>query len=373
MDCVLLTGATGHLGRYLVRDLIDRGITPVILIRNSRVTAEERFRHLLTDLQINGCSPRLPVLISGDTGKPNFGLAPSAIDWIRSCCSQLIHCAASVQFEGGVTGETMRQNLEAAEHAVDMFHTCNFQKMVYVSTAYVCGQRTGTILESDLDCNQTFRNEYEHSKMLAEHRVRSAIAPSQLVVLRPAIIVGDSVNGASRQFHSIYRFAQFTSLLANAAPKDADGRWEHNVRLTVPGYKSLNLVAVDWVSAASVAIMQRFDFRNEVNTFHLTPAVPTLLSEIEAALQQCFNYTGVRFVDQIEDLSDSSDSEKFFYSYVSKYLEYWRDDPVFDRTNTNLYISDVPEQRIDTETLARMFQFAVDTKFGRNISRNRIA
>lgn len=363
MTHVLLTGATGHLGSYLVRDLLSQGFVPAIVIRDAQIAAEERFQQLVTDLHLDP-NGTLPVFISGDTALPNFGMSPQALDWVRQHCRHLMHSAATVQFNNSPSNEILRANINSAKRAADLFRSCKMEKMVYVSTAYVCGRRSGTIYEGELDLDQPFRNDYENSKMFAEKLLRSSVPEEQLIVVRPAIIVGDSTTGETRQFHSIYRFAQFTSILADAASKDANGQWEHNVRLTVSADKTLNLVAVDWVSAATVEILKQFK-HDRFNTFHLTPSEPTRLCEIEAALQHCFNYFGVKFVGNMPELIDRSEREDFFYGYVSSYLDYWRDDPQFDRRHADQYLRDIHEPRIDEEFLKRTFQFAVTKRFGK--------
>ncbi len=366
MTYVLLTGATGHLGSYLLKDLLEHGLSPALVIRGNKVSAERRFEDLLSEWNLlDSTEIPPPVCLVGDTTKPDFGLNSSDLNWVRFNCSSMIHCAATVQFSGSANNETLQSNIASAESAIGVFHRCHMEKMAYVSTAYVCGRRTGTIYEHQLDDSQGFRNEYEQSKFMAERLIRDSIPELQLIVLRPAIIVGDSKTGGTKQYESIYRFAQFTSLLAEAAPKDALGRWAHNIRLTVPKYNPLNLVSVDWVSSASIEIFRHFDFRNGSNTFHLTPSAPTRLCEIEASLQQCFNYYGVEFCEGITRLTDATEAENFFYGYVDSYLNYWREDPIFDRTNTNAYVSQLPEIRVDTELLKRLFLYAISNRFGR--------
>jgi nucleoside-diphosphate-sugar epimerase len=367
MKYVLLTGATGHLGSHLLKDLVARGISPALVLRSSKVPAAKRFEELLSEWNLHehtNLPP--PVCIVGDTTKPDFGLSTHDLDWVRRNCSSMMHCAASIQFTGSPDNETMRDNLASAQAAVDIFRRYRMEKLAYFSTAYVCGKRTGIIYEHQLDDSQGFRNEYEESKFKSETLIRAGVPQDQLIVLRPAIIVGDSLTARTRQFESVYRFAQFTSLLAEAASKDELGRWPHNIRLTVPKNNPLNLVPVDWVSSASVEIFRNFDFRNDVNTFHLTPTDPTRLSEIEAALRQCFNYYGVTFVEGLTTLPDPSEAEEFFYGYVNGYLDYWREDPTFDRTNTSAYVAQMPEARVDSDLLRRMFQYAISVRFGRS-------
>ena len=64
----------------------------------------------------------------------------------------------------------------------------------FLSTAYVCGTRTGTIAEEELDGNRDFRNAYEESKPRRASRLAWMRDPSR-DGLRPSIVVGDSGPG----------------------------------------------------------------------------------------------------------------------------------------------------------------------------------
>ncbi len=62
---------------------------------------------------------------------------------------------------------------------------------MHVSTAYVCGERTGRVLESELDVGQAHRNGYERSKFEAETLLAQAAATARVpfTVFRPSIVL----------------------------------------------------------------------------------------------------------------------------------------------------------------------------------------
>jgi thioester reductase-like protein len=339
------------------------------LVREGSLGASERLELLYRKIQSESPKPLpQPQCLAGDVTKPMFGLSYRDTEWLRKNCSHIVHNAASVQFEGGVARETLAANLRGAEFAAETMNKCKIEHMSYVSTAYVCGRCSKPRSEEEQYVEQLFRNEYEKSKYESERIMRACIAPSQLTIFRPAIIVGDSKTGYSQQFHSIYRFAQFTSLLADAADKRKDGSWQLDVRLKADESKTLNLVTVDWVSAAIVEILSRVKTSTTASVFHLTPSHPTKLSEIEFALSQCFRYKGVQFVGADSELTNMSLDEQRFYEYVSSYLSYWNEDPVFLRSNTDDALKDFPEPRVDANCLMRLFQFAIDHGYGRSAS-----
>ena len=67
---LLLTGATGLLGRSLLRDLSWAGRRVAVLVRRNRAaTAAERVDDLLSDwLEVAGEQIAMPVVLEGDRG-----------------------------------------------------------------------------------------------------------------------------------------------------------------------------------------------------------------------------------------------------------------------------------------------------------------
>ncbi len=364
-DYTLLTGVTGQIGRYLLRDLLQQQRPLAVLVRSQgELSAQQRVSRLIDEWEsILGQSLPSPICLEGDTTLPGFGLSPRDQHWVQDHCSTLLHNAASVEFQSS-GGETWQNNVQSAQRTWEVCRENKLDHLVFVSTAYVAGRRTDVVYEDQLDCGQTFRNEYEHSKFEAERTIRAASDIDCVTVLRPAIVVGDSQTGYTHSYHSFYQFALFTWMFANSADKDATGRWKHNVRLTLSGKELRNLVCLDWVSAAMTAIVK--DSQCWGKTFHLTPKRPTQVNQIEKALQQFFNYDGVEYVgNQSIDLNLGSTEEKRFYEYLSGYSEYWENDPRFDRTNTDAATVHIPEPDVNIQCMQRLINYAVRTRFGR--------
>jgi nucleoside-diphosphate-sugar epimerase len=364
-DYTLLTGATGQIGRYLLRDLLEQERPLAVLVRSQGgLSAQQRVAQLTAEWErISGRTLPSPVCLEGDTTQAGFGLSERDQHWIQDHCSTLLHNAASVEFQSS-GGETWENNVSSARRTLEVCREQKLEHLIFVSTAYVAGRRTDLVFEDQLDCGQSFRNEYEHSKFEAERTIRAATDLECITVLRPAVVVGDYHTGYTHSYHSFYQFALFTWMFANSADKDALGRWKHNVRLTLTGNELRNLVCLDWVSAAMTAIVN--DRSQWGKTFHLTPKQPTLVHEVEQALQLSFNYDGVKYVgNQQIDLSTGTTEEKRFYEYLSGYSEYWENDPSFDRTNTDIATAHIAEPHIDIACLQRLIDYAVRTRFGR--------
>lgn len=199
---VLLTGATGFLGRYLLRELQMSGQSVVVLVRGShKQSAVDRITAAMS--QWPG-SPA-PVIVEGDLSQPGLGLATEDRRWIARHCSTVVHAAARTALLGTPDGEPWRSNVEGTQHLLELCRQLGIVDFHHVSTAFVCGNRTDVIREEELECGQEFHNPYERSKYEAERRVRQAefLEPT---IYRPSVIVGDSRTGFTSVYQGFYRF-----------------------------------------------------------------------------------------------------------------------------------------------------------------------
>jgi thioester reductase-like protein len=92
---VLLTGATGFVGAYLVRELLDRGLTVYCLVRApSTDIAQARLRDRLKVAGL-GDEERVHV-IAGDLASPRLGLSPAEFNALGTEIDLILHNGAQV-------------------------------------------------------------------------------------------------------------------------------------------------------------------------------------------------------------------------------------------------------------------------------------
>jgi thioester reductase-like protein len=356
---LLLTGATGFVGQYLLRDLLRRGVPVAALVRPRG--AESAPERLTPD------DPPLPapVCLTGDVTASGLGLSPDDRGWVARHCDSVLHAAASLDFLGqDRAGEPWRTNVAGTENLLRFCRQTGLRDFHHISTAYVCGLRQDVVHETDLDQGQLFKNDYERSKLEAEKVVRSASFLRSVTVYRPAVVIGDSQTGHTASYHGLYVYLHFVSVLRKHAQPGADGRWQLPVRLTLTGEEKRNLVPVDWVSAATVQLV--LDPRQHGRTYHLTPAHPIRVREIEAAVADYFDYIGPEFVGPGGLPADTlNEVEKRFYQHVALYQPYWSGEPVFDSTNTQTALPALPCPVVDQPMIHRMIDYAVHDRWGR--------
>lgn len=366
-DVILLTGATGLLGRYLLRDLSLGGATLAVLARGDRrQPAAARIEAIMAEWEETlGRSLPRPFVLDGDITAPGLGLDADAKRWLARNVAEVVHNAASLTFQGTDRArDPWLSNLNGTANVLDACRAAGVSSFHHVSTAYVCGVRDDLVTEDEAPRPAAFRNDYEASKAEAERLVRDAPFPGGVTIYRPAVIVGDSATGYTSTYHGLYRYLQYIDLMSRYAPRDADGGWELPVRLDLNGDERRNLVPVDWVSAVTTEIV--LDPRRHGRTYHLTPTPPVSARELEEAMAASFGYRGVSFAGPAaRDFTDRNEAEAQFYEFVAQYELYWASEPRFDATNTRAAVPDRPCPAIDAATIRRLIDFAVRDAWGR--------
>jgi thioester reductase-like protein len=97
---VLLTGATGFLGAYLLRDLLTETEADIwCLVRGTDNDADHRLRANLDQYGLDAGAWKGRVrTISGDLTFPNFGLKPSLYEELSESLDAIFHAAADVNW-----------------------------------------------------------------------------------------------------------------------------------------------------------------------------------------------------------------------------------------------------------------------------------
>ncbi len=366
---LLLTGGTGLLGRYLIKDLLDRKVKLAVLVRGSkRETANERIEAILQHWEkvLGRLLPR-PVVIEGDILQPLLGVSPDDQQWISRNCTAVMHSAASLEFHADGKGEPWNTNFGGTKNMLDLCKAVGIAELHYVSTAYVCGVRDGLIRETELDCGQKFRNDYEESKLKAEQLVRQTNWIDELTVYRPAVIAGDSVTGYTNTYHGIYLYLRLMAMVVPRFPPGPDGVRRTELRVPSNGEERRNVVPVDWVSEVMTDLYMNRSAHGQ--TFHLAPEVGLTPRHIIDAGYAYYNSTGVQYVsrDQLDPATYNSLEAEILPS-MAMYTNYEKTDPTFDQTNRIRFAPHLPCPEIDKDMLQRFLRYGEEDRWGKRKS-----
>jgi thioester reductase-like protein len=369
---LLLTGATGLLGRSLVRDLSATGRRVAVLVRGSKTaSAEARGDEILDDWrEVAGVTVEAPVVLAGDITSPGLGLDAARAAWVERNVDEVVHSAASLSFQMRESdGEPWNSNVNGTAHVLDLCRDLGIRRYHHVSSAYVCGTRRGRILESELDVGQTPGNDYERSKIESENAAVSAPFLDVCTVHRPSIIVGDLVAGFTNTFHGFYKPLRIVQPFVEAFLEASLEPGSLLDVLGMTGDEVKNLVPVDWVSAVMTRIIG--DPALHGRTYHITSTRPTPVRR----LCRVFEELVVEMAAELAAARASGGAAKggggfdpaalarLFEDQMHVYRAYWSDDPRFDSSACIAAVPDLPAPELDDETIRRLCRFAIANRF----------
>lgn len=367
MGYVLLTGSTGMIGRFILRDLAARGIDTAVLVRGA--DAEARMQAVLVELQRLASSPHTdeltprPRIIRGDLDASDLALSQADAAWLARNVDGVIHCAGDVSFGGeGVASDVWRTNVEGTANLARNCKANHIDAVSYVSTAFVCGDRQGVIRENESRCGQGFGSVYEEAKLRAEEVLEGA-GFAELKIFRPCFVGGDTATGYTSTFHGVYWFALFTALARMRAGAEPSEPWRHDVRIFRDPDERHYIVPVDAVSRAIVELHE--DPTAPTGAYHLTPLRPATLALLESALRNHYGYEGVRFAAPT-DPETWNETEHMFYDGLKAVGHRYLDgDPIFDCSKTVEHLPWWQSVETHEEYFSRLFAYADAVRFGR--------
>ena len=249
---VLLTGATGFVGKVVLEELLRRraqlGVERVLALVRARDPQHAAAR-LRADVITSPCFAAYPggwearvEPLPGDVTKPGLGLSPAARARVAAEVTHVIHCAASVEFTLPLA-EALAVNTNGALHALEVARECaRLDAYVGVSTAYVTPHpdpfgrgvhRAEEVLaplprdpealyaslcagaedEGRLLAETGHPNTYTLTKCLAEHLTMCRAGGLPATIVRPSIVSACRTHPEPGWIDSAAAFAAFVSMI----------------------------------------------------------------------------------------------------------------------------------------------------------------
>jgi thioester reductase-like protein len=260
---VLVTGFPGFIGGRLVQALLEEA-------PDSRVVAlvEPRMADKAEELAAKLDGGRIEVL-PGDITKRRLGLGDEDYERLAADITAIYHLAAIYNLAVPLEIAT-KVNVDGTGNVLSLCEDCErLERLHYVSTAYVAGDRGGTVYEHELSMGQGFKNNYESTKFQAEVWVRQAMGRVPITVYRPAIVVGDSRDGQTPKFDGPYYALRVISRATR-------------MRQPIPRFgrsgAPFNVVPVDFIIEAMTAAADVPELAG--STLHLVDPEPVTAAEL---------------------------------------------------------------------------------------------
>lgn len=216
---ILLTGATGYIGKLMLAKLMRIGnLKEILLILRPKrgKTNEERLKHVLSGFlfqemdKYDGKFQSKLRVISGDMEIEDLGISDDDREYMKDNVEIIIHGAATVRFDEDLP-VAIAINIRGSKHMLDIaMQAKNLQSFVHVSTAYSNCTRLEIdevfykppmdycdalgLLKIDGDINtftekliNPWPNTYTFTKAIAEDMMRQYQERLPIGVIRPSI------------------------------------------------------------------------------------------------------------------------------------------------------------------------------------------
>lgn len=283
---ILITGATGQLGRELVPRLVERGDDLILLVRD-----EEKAKALFQG-PLFSCR-----LISGDVTE-----AIRPVGGIEA----VYHLAADINLGKRHEERTWKTNFVGTQNVVAFCQEHDVPHLYDVSTAYTGG----------------LRNPYEKSKAAAEEAVLNGKFKKTIFkpgIIMPSYSMGDVLKPSTG---AVYQFARGVCSVhkrAEVVRRAIEGTLrlpilEPKFRLKGKASGKINLVPVDQVADFIAKTL-------EEGTFWLTNPNPPTVGEVTKAIGQAM-YVDIEVLPEFE----MSAVEALFHKIAAPFMDYLEGD-----------------------------------------------
>ncbi len=258
-----VTGATGFIGKRLVRKLLARkGSIVYFLMR------EESMDKVPALLEYWGVSKSRAIPVSGDLRSPKLGVSREDIRTLSGNVDHFFHLAAIYDLKADAE-EQMAVNIEGTRNTIALAAAVNAGCLHHVSSIAAAGLFEGIFREDMFDEAENLDHPYFASKHESEKIVRHEYKGA-FRIYRPGMVVGDSRTGEMDKIDGPYYFFKLIQRIRQMLPP-----WMPTIGLE--GGR-INIVPVDYVVDATDYIAHQPDLNR--NCFHLTDPDPMRVGDV---------------------------------------------------------------------------------------------
>ena len=258
-----ITGATGFIGRRLVRKLLERdGSVIFFLIRESE---KDLLEHLH---EFWGCDSSRAIPVVGDLTQPLLGVAAVDCKKLGKKTMHFFHLAAIYDLKADAASQ-LRVNVDGTRNAVQFAEAIGASHFHLFSSIASAGLYEGLFREDMFDEAEGLEHPYFRTKHDSEGIVRRECGIPWRIY-RPALVVGDSRTGEMDKIDGPYYFFKLIQRLRKMLPS-----WMPTIG--IEGGR-INVVPVDFVVNAvdHIAHLKGEDGK----CFHLVDPTPMRVGDL---------------------------------------------------------------------------------------------
>jgi len=231
-DTILLTGATGFLGAFLLHDLLTQTDATIYCLVRGAMSGLERIKSNLLqyDLWDEGFQERVTT-VSGDLEQPLLGLSEDQFTSLAEQIDSIYHLAADINLTHSYQ-DLKRINVFGVQEVLRLASLGKSKRIHYSSTfaIFFGNEQKKVFVENDRSSPHKLFSGYAQSKWVAEQLIRQAQDRGiACTIYRPGLIIGHSQTGvtnkqdfASRLVKGVYQMGAYPdrSLPMNVVPVD---------------------------------------------------------------------------------------------------------------------------------------------------------
>ncbi len=231
-----VTGATGFIGKRLVKKLLERkGAVVHFLIRRESEGKVAGLREYWGLKGSAGAARAVPVF--GDLTEKRLGVSADATKALKGQVDHFYHLAAVYDLDADADSQ-IAVNIDGTRNTVEFAKAIGAGHFHHVSSIAAAGLYEGVFREDMFDEAEGLDHPYFSTKHESEKIVRTE-CKLPWTVYRPAVVVGDSRTGEMDKIDGIYYFFKLIQRLRQILPP-----WMPSVGLE--GGR-INIVPVDYV------------------------------------------------------------------------------------------------------------------------------
>lgn len=309
---VLVTGASGFLGRVVAATLLANAGTEVVLPIRDKHTPEAVAAGLAAELRALGARPEL-MERAHIVPLPAVGEMESFFPAFRQFgIREIAHCAGCLSYFN--KAKLQEGNVELTRALLALGQRANVRRFIYLSTAFASGLIDGPVPEALHEGSRSDPTEYMRSKRETEWLVARSGLPYAIV--RPAIIIGDSQDG--RYVGKPYGLYQ----LWTAAEKFASQRYMPVVYAIAPRVP-LQVVHQDAFQSAFLALYREGPSNSIVHVAGREETLPTVRDLWDLWLHNWARPQEIYYYDNLEDvpLDDLDQDERLLVEFAAANIE----------------------------------------------------